>query len=114
MNHFIPNDIDEITPEWLTQVLTGQGIINSKVLEARHSKIGDDVGLLSKVVRTQLTYENPTGKEPDALVVKIEPSALTRLMFSPEKFVFTRKLPARSPFVFPNITTGMSMSGVGC
>jgi|TARA_B110000240_G_scaffold149371_1_gene165339 hypothetical protein len=92
MNHFIPNDIDEITPEWLTQVLTGQGIINSKVLEARHSKIGDDVGLLSKVVRTQLTYENPTGKEPDALVVKIEPSAGAFLDSANKAHVFAREI----------------------
>lgn len=75
VSFFIPDEVEEITAQWLTQVLRSQGIITSTVLTARHSVIGDDIGLLSKVVRTELSYDNPTREEPQTLIVKIEPNA---------------------------------------
>ena len=71
----IPNTIEEITTDWLSQALRSRNWINTDVVSAVHAPIGDDVGLLSKVVRTELRYANPTGTEPESLVVKIEPAA---------------------------------------
>ena len=50
-------------------------IIDTDVISAVHAPIGEDVGLLSKVVRTELRYAEPTGHEPASLIVKIEPAA---------------------------------------
>ena len=56
----IPDKIEEITADWLSQVLRSRNIINTDVVSAAHAPIGDDVGLLSKVVRLHVLAQNST------------------------------------------------------
>jgi hypothetical protein len=43
-------------------------------LHVGQAPIGDNSAALSKVVRSQLSYDNPVGGEPNALIIKIEPT----------------------------------------
>ncbi|MEM8562259.1 MAG: hypothetical protein AAGF57_08500, partial [Pseudomonadota bacterium] len=88
----IPDHINEITAQWLTQVLRSRNIISTDVISATHAPVGDDVGLLSKVVRTELEYAEPTGHEPDAIIVKIEPAAGPFRDSADKAHVFAREI----------------------
>jgi hypothetical protein len=43
-------------------------------LHVGQAPIGDNSAALSKVVRSQLSYDNPVESEPNALIIKIEPT----------------------------------------
>ena len=71
----IPNTADDITAEWLTAALAQGGAISSRVSEIEFTHFGKDIGLLSAMLRCRLRYDAPDGREPDSVVVKLEPTA---------------------------------------
>ncbi len=76
----IPASPDDITPEWLTNVLTENDIItNARVTSFKLESFGLLGGFVGEVVRLHLLYEPITIKEPSSLVAKFPSSdVLTR------------------------------------
>ena len=70
----IPQEVDEITTDWVNEVFRYAGLAADPRLSAvENSVIGDEKGFLSQVVRTNLTYEAASGGLPATIIVKIEP-----------------------------------------
>ena len=65
-----PRTVDEITPEWLTQVLRESGAIREAKVES-FSAAGLDGGLVGDVNRLVLTYSSDSGAEPETVVAKL-------------------------------------------
>ena len=67
----IPQTVDEITPEWLTQVLRESGAIrNSRVESVEVENIGEGRGAWSDVNRLVLSYGSLEPAAPRSLVAK--------------------------------------------
>jgi len=71
----IPDKIDDITTEWLTSALQDSGAIKCPIASAEFERIGEGRGNLSAILKCRLQYDAPTGGEPPAVVVKIEPES---------------------------------------
>jgi len=66
-----PRTVDEITPEWLTQVLRDSGAIgDTKVVSITESNIGDDQGITADVQRFILTYDRIDENAPPTVIAK--------------------------------------------
>jgi len=66
--HVIPNDVSEVTPEWLTAVLrTSQALPSGRVTSIDAVPLGDRGGLMSRVVRLVPAYDN-AGDAPASLI----------------------------------------------
>jgi hypothetical protein len=67
-----PRTVDEITPEWLTQVLRESGAITGSGVESFSSiEIGADQGLQGEVSRLALTYQKSDPQGPESVIVKL-------------------------------------------
>ena len=67
-----PRTVDEITPEWLTQVLRESGAIGDASVRSRTVKtIGDDQGMTADVVRIGLSYDREEPTAPRSVIAKL-------------------------------------------
>ncbi|MCH7971774.1 MAG: DUF1679 domain-containing protein [Chloroflexi bacterium] len=77
-----PRTVDEITPEWLTQVLRESGAIReATVVQSDASNIGVDQGVVAQVHRLELKYDRTTEDAPGHVIAKL---ALQVNLDSPE------------------------------
>ena len=66
-----PRTVDEITPEWLTQVLRDGGAIKlARVESISATRMGEDSGVTSAINRLELTYDTPEHGAPTVLISK--------------------------------------------
>lgn len=61
---------EDITPEWLTEVLTRSGKLKSRVTAVRSSQIGAGVGLMAELSRLEVSYAGPEPHLPATLIAK--------------------------------------------
>ncbi len=68
---YIPTEPEELTPEWLTQVLRGEGCVRrAAVVSVGYEVIGAGRGFTGRVVRLQLGYDVAEDGAPRSLVAK--------------------------------------------
>ncbi len=80
MKRFIPEHLDELTPEWFTGVLRERGILDQeRVTSARREVLGDGEGFLGVIARMTLDYDRSAPNAPRSLIAKL-PQAANRAM----------------------------------
>jgi len=66
-----PRTVDEITPEWLTQVLRESGAISGARVESfKVSNVGDSAGVAGLVSRLELAYDIVEPEAPTSVIIK--------------------------------------------
>lgn len=77
----IPFRLDEITADWLTKALRGNGLLkNAEVIKLTHRIIGQETGFLGLVVILEPTYSEVEADAPESLVLKIPTPLKNRRM----------------------------------
>jgi hypothetical protein len=72
-----PGTVDEITPEWLTQVLRGSGAIEGeRVVAVSVGDMGGEQGNMADVSRIEVEYDSASEKSPRTLIVKSKRATL--------------------------------------
>lgn len=80
-NLSIPNNLNELTPEWLTRALRTNGNIDkSNVIGAKVREIGAGTGLMSALGRVELEYDRTEKGAPKSLIAKVQAEAPENLM----------------------------------
>ncbi len=73
-----PRTVDEITPQWLTQVLRENGAIEGeRVVAVIAGDMGGEQGRMTDVRRIEVEYDSPSEKSPQTLIVKSKRTGLT-------------------------------------
>jgi hypothetical protein len=68
----IPESAEDVTPEWLTAVLTEAGELQEgRVVAARWERVGEEYGFTGLVGRIELRYAASAGELPTSLIVKL-------------------------------------------
>jgi Ecdysteroid kinase-like family len=68
----IPETPNDVTPEWLTAVLTGAGVLTAgRVIASQWERVGEEYGFTGLVGRVELRYEDEQGTPPASLIVKL-------------------------------------------
>ncbi|MEM7435065.1 MAG: phosphotransferase [Myxococcota bacterium] len=112
-----PAHVDEIEPEWLTDVLRSEGVLRQGAVSAvRREHIGAEAGFLSTVARCDLTYDTPDRGAPASVIVKLQPEVEERAETADELHAFTREIrfyrevaptaPLRVPRVYAMLEEG--------
>ena len=103
-----PSTIEEVTPEWLTQMLQNSGALPEGQIKSFDSElIGQGVGILGLLYRVTLNYSADSSKAPETLVVKLpvqheHTRHLTRtFMFYEKEVGFYRDISTSSPLGTP-------------
>lgn len=75
---FIPEAVDELSPEWLTQALHARGHLpaDAHVEKVSAETIGDGEGFMGVIARLSLHFEGDPGKAPHSLIVKLPTQSL--------------------------------------
>lgn len=74
----IPGGPDAFTPQWMTQALCGNGVINNnRVTRVEASLIGEGVGFIGRVARVRLEYERADPNAPASLIAKFPATEAT-------------------------------------
>jgi hypothetical protein len=69
---FIPRNINDITPGWLTKVLTESGVLEQTTIHSFEANIiGEDKGFMGQVARIKLEYDAPENHSPSTVIVKL-------------------------------------------
>ncbi|MEM1060019.1 MAG: phosphotransferase [Verrucomicrobiota bacterium] len=69
-----PTTLDEISPQWLTQLWREFGLLkDGRVATIESQRIGEGKGYLSVTARLVITYEGERGAAPKSAVLKLEP-----------------------------------------
>lgn len=69
---YIPETPDELTAQWLTEVLTDNGVIQGgRISEVTAKDIGEGVGFLGDILRLQLTYDHESATGPQSVIAKL-------------------------------------------
>jgi hypothetical protein len=69
---FIPERLEELTPEWLTSVLRERGFISgANVASAEQTILGDGEGFLGIIVRLSLRYDRDEAGAPASVIAKL-------------------------------------------
>lgn len=77
---FIPEHLDQLTPEWLTSVLCERGFLDEgRVTSVSREILGDGEGFLGVIARMTLVYDRAAPNAPRTLVAKL-PQAANRAM----------------------------------
>lgn len=74
MSDFIhPSAVGDITPQWLTSVLHGAGVLDAagKVVTLAPTRIGEGIGIMGQLHAVAMTYEGPSDGAPASVVVKM-------------------------------------------
>lgn len=78
---FIPKSVEDITPEWLSRVLTENGVIkNSTVRGVRSEPLGEEQGYMGILARLFIEYDQPEETAPATMIVKIPTRELKNRM----------------------------------
>jgi thiamine kinase-like enzyme len=68
-------DEDEVSADWLAEVLRDAGALAAqRVSVVRSTQIGMEIGFLSRTLRVELEYDGPSEGAPRSLIVKQEPA----------------------------------------
>ena len=68
----IPENAEEVTPEWLTTALADAGELPAgRVIGAQWEPVGEEYGFTGLVGRVELSYEEAAGELPASLIVKL-------------------------------------------
>lgn len=69
----LPRSEADVTPAWITQVLHASGALaaDRQVSEIACDRIGEGVGMLSRLFRFRLTYNGPAGEAPATVILKL-------------------------------------------
>ena len=63
MSQPVPATPEEVTPEWLTAVLTQAGALHEgRVIAAHWERVGEEYGFTGVVGRVELRYEEAAGE----------------------------------------------------
>jgi len=77
---FIPEHLEELTPDWFTSVLRDRGMLrDGRVADVSHEILGDGEGFLGVIARMTLEYEGDETRAPRTLIAKL-PQAANRAM----------------------------------
>ncbi len=70
---FIPEHLDELTPQWLTETLVASGSVHAArtVVDTRATMLGDGEGFLGDIVRLDLILDEPCDQSLNSLIVKL-------------------------------------------
>jgi hypothetical protein len=68
---FIPQTLDELTPEWLTTTLRAEGVLERACIRNYTSESLSGVGLIASVDRLTLTYDRDEPGAPPTLISKM-------------------------------------------
>ena len=69
---FIPERVEELTPEWLTDALRERGLLSdARICEVRHELLGAGEGFLGVVARLFLEFEREQTEVPPTLIAKL-------------------------------------------
>ena len=106
-----PKHVNDISPDWITYVLSEGGVLNasSRVSRVHVTLIGEGVGFLSSVGRVELEYDRPQPNAPKSVVVKLEPENETFRKIGDEFHAFEREIrfyrevPCKLSMRFPHI-----------
>ena len=97
----IPVDLENVTPEWLTQILTTSGVINrSSVTAVESERLSTRKGIL----RFRLTYDMFEARAPESIIAKIS---------SQEEVGFYRKIARKTDIRTPYCYYGAIDEGKG-
>ncbi|WP_309382455.1 oxidoreductase family protein [Cerasicoccus frondis] len=89
----VPETIEEITPEWVTQALRESGAIqNATIIQIESRILGQNVGFLSVVAWLGLTYDQPEPDAPKAVVIKVIPKPGKHRELGEEMHAFQREI----------------------
>jgi hypothetical protein len=70
----IPNNMDQVTPEWLTQIMALQpGSDKCRIIGRHVEDLNIEAGFISQLARITLEYEAKSDNLPDSLIVKLAP-----------------------------------------
>lgn len=73
---FIPEAIQDVTPQWLNESLAGQPAFEgSEIVDFQPKQLGEGEGFLGDIFRLSLTYKETGSQPPTSLVVKIPKKA---------------------------------------
>ncbi len=68
----IPQSIDELTPDWLTQTLQAGGFLDGvRVVGAEPEILGEGEGFVGQIVRLRLSFDGPAPGAPESLIAKM-------------------------------------------
>jgi hypothetical protein len=68
----IPETPNDVTPEWLTAVLTEAGVLQAgRVVAAQWERVGEEYGFTGVVGRVELRYDGLHDQAPASLIVKL-------------------------------------------
>ena len=98
--------VDELTPEWLTEVLWASGALaaDASVASATTTPFAEGIGFLSYLYRVDLTYQGSAGDAPATVIVKFPTDVpemrgiADGLAFYQRELRFYRELADRVPF----------------
>jgi thiamine kinase-like enzyme len=103
----IPQYPNEITPDWLTEVLQRSSVIEEgiRVRDVQLSDPGREASYAGFVSRLTVEYDGSTGAGPDTMIAKLPaPEWMIRRLFRPlyrNEALFYRKLASTTPFPTP-------------
>ncbi len=68
----IPQDVDELTPAWLTEALRAGGFLGGARVVATESEIlGEGEGFVGQIVRLRLSFDGPAPEAPRSVIAKM-------------------------------------------
>ncbi len=69
----LPSTIQELTPQWLTEVLGPSGVLgdDGAVVGVRADDIGTGVGVFGIIARLHLSYRNAPAEAPQSIIAKM-------------------------------------------
>lgn len=105
----IPNRVEELTPEWLTEALRSGGVLGAgaRVVSVEAERLGEGAGFIGQLFRLRLTYEGDAGDAPATLIAKTptldEGSRAVALMYGlyEREYRFYKELAAEIAFRTP-------------
>lgn len=97
----IPTDTRSITAAWLTNALSGSGLIGgASVTSFDVQRIGEVQGWTGQVARINLEYSSRTPEAPSSVVIKFSPTAAGGV-FGEREVSFYREIAADRGFAVP-------------
>ncbi len=107
---FIPERVEELTPEWLTDALRERGLLSdARICEVRHELLGAGEGFLGVVARLFLEFEREQTQVPPTLIAKLPTAvpknrAMAELLGAYEREIhFYEEFAARVPLRLPRV-----------
>ena len=80
---YIPNSLQELTPEWLTEALRERALLSdgTRVVSARQEPLGEGEGFVGVIARLHMEYDRPEERAPRTVIAKMpHPLKYNRIM----------------------------------